>query len=211
MPLANYGELLTEVADWLDRADLTSKIPTFVRLFEAQAERKLRLRQMLVSNEQGTIPNGGQIVLPDNFLELQNISVLDQSGNPVPMTYAAKHQVDQRRTDLVTSGTPRVYTISKSFIEVAPRPDATYTYELSYWERIPKLSGAVTLNWLLADHPDLYLFGSLMQAEPYLKHDERIDVWGSALSVLLSDLTLADEKAMRGGNPLKVRLGRAYG
>lgn len=211
MALTTYAELQTEIAGWLDRADLTSQIPTFIRLFEAQAERKLRLRQMLVSNEQGTIPTTGLIVLPDNFLALHNLSVLDSNDNPSPVTYAAKHQVDQRRTDLVTTGTPKVYTLNKNYIEVAPKPNGTFTYEISYWEKIPKLSSTVTSNWLLSDHPDLYLFGSLMQAEPYLKHDERIEVWGTALNSLLEDLTLADERAMRGGNPLKLRLGRAYG
>lgn len=210
MALDTYSGLQTEIADWLDRADLTSKIPTFVRLFEAQAERKLRLRQMLVTGEQGTIPTTGRIVLPDSFLALHNLSILDANGNPVPITYAAKHQVDQRRTDLISTGRPRLYTLSKNYIEVAPLPDATYTYEISYWERLPKLEN-VSSNWLLADHPDLYLFGSLMQAEPYLKHDERVAMWSAALDTLLEDLTLADERAMRGGNPLKLRLGRAYG
>jgi hypothetical protein len=209
--LDTYLGLQGEIADWLDREDLTSKIPTFIRLFEAQAERKLRLRQMLVTNEEGLTPLTGRIVLPDNFLALHNLSIRDQSGNPLPITYAAKHQVDQRRTDLVTAGRPRAYTLSKNYIELAPLPDIEYTYEISYWERIPKLGDSITSNWLLLDHPDLYLYGSLMQAEPYLKHDERIDVWGSALAVLLEDLTLADERAMRGGNPLKLRLGRAYG
>lgn len=211
MPLSTYNELKAEIALWLDREDLTTQIPTFIRLFEAQAERKLRVRQMLVSNEQGTLPDSGAIVLQDNFLTLHNLSILDQNGNPLPITYAAKHQVDQRRTDLVTAGTPRIYTLNKSAIEVAPKPDTTYTYEISYWERLPKLSATVSSNWLLLDHPDLYLYGSLMQAEPYLKHDERISVWGTALNALLEDITLADERAMRGGNPLKLRLGRAYG
>jgi hypothetical protein len=209
--LDTYIGLQGEIADWLDREDLTSKIPTFIRLFEAQAERKLRLRQMLVTNEQGLTPLTGRIVLPDNFLALHNLSILDPTGNPLPITYAAKHQVDQRRTDLVIAGRPRVYTLSKNFIELAPLPDVEYTYEVSYWERLPKLSDAVTSNWLLLDHPDLYLYGSLMQAEPYLKHDERVSLWGTALDTLLDDLTLADERAMRGGNPLKLRLGRAYG
>jgi hypothetical protein len=211
MALGTYSELVSEIGDWLDREDLTAKIPTFIRLFEAQAERKLRLRQMLVTGEQGTLDDSGQLVLPVNFLALHNLSILDPNGNPVPLTYAAKHQVDQRRTDLVSAGTPKVYTISKNYLEVAPRPDADYTYELSYWEKIPKLSASVTSNWLISDHPDLYLYGSLMQAEPYLKHDERVAMWSGALNTLLEDLTLADERAMRGGTPLKMRLGRAYG
>jgi hypothetical protein len=211
MALDTYAGLQAEVADWLDRADLTSKIPTFIRLFEAQAERKLRVRQMLVANQTGTLDSSGFITLPDGFLALQNFAVYDAAGLPTPLTYASKAQCDQRRHDLVTTKLPTVYTLNSTSIEMAPRPDAAYAYELSYWSKLPKLGTYVSSNWLLADHPDLYLYGTLLQAEPYLKHDERIDIWAGALSTLMEDITLADEKAMRpSGTPLKTRM-RAYG
>lgn len=45
MSLTNYAELQTGIASWLQRTDLTSIIPDLVTLFEAFANRKLRVRQ----------------------------------------------------------------------------------------------------------------------------------------------------------------------
>ena len=209
MSFETYAALQTEIAEWLDREDLTAKIPTFIRLFEAQAERKLRVREMLTSNLPGYVTAGGSIILPDDFLALHNLTVVNGSGRLVPLTYVSKHQLDARIGETPESGFPEVYSIDKAGIQLAPIPNATYQYYLSYWSKIPKL-GDVSSNWLLLQHPDLYLYGSLIQAEPYLKHDERIGVWGEALTTILEDITLADERAMRGGTPLKTRM-KAYG
>ena len=48
MALTTYAELKTSIGDWLNRADLTAVIPDFISLAEAQIERTLRTRQMIV-------------------------------------------------------------------------------------------------------------------------------------------------------------------
>jgi hypothetical protein len=48
MALTTYTELKSSLADWLNRSDLTSVIPDFISLAEAQMERQLRTRQMIV-------------------------------------------------------------------------------------------------------------------------------------------------------------------
>ncbi len=48
MALTTYNELKTSVGDWLNRTDLTTVIPDFIALAEAQIERQLRTRQMIV-------------------------------------------------------------------------------------------------------------------------------------------------------------------
>ncbi|MGZ3269278.1 MAG: phage adaptor protein, partial [Croceibacterium sp.] len=51
--------------------------------------------------------------------------------------------------------------------------------ELDYFQKIPALaSGSDTgTNWLLAAHPDLYLFGALVEAEAFGVNDERAPLW----------------------------------
>ena len=46
MAISNYTELQTAVANWLDRDDLTNRIPEFISLCEARFNRTLRLRAM---------------------------------------------------------------------------------------------------------------------------------------------------------------------
>ena len=42
---------------------------------------------------------------------------------------------------------------------------------------VTTLGGAVTTNWLLTAHPDIYLYGTLLESAPYLKDDARVVVW----------------------------------
>ena len=56
----------------------------------------------------------------------------------------------------------------------------------------------------------MYLFGAMLQAAPYLKNDERVQMWSTALTSLLEDMRVADERATKAGTPLKMRF-KPYG
>ncbi len=142
----------------------------------------------------GTL-SGNTITLPDEWLEMVRFTM--STGTPViQMEYqdphgffAANHQT--------LSGFPRYYTIVGSTLYVGPSPDSgtTYTYTIQYLERIPVLSATNTSNWLLDIAPDLYLFGSLLQAEPYLHNDERIPLWKLMVDNAIHELQGQDMRA----------------
>lgn len=209
MALDNYTNLKAEIALWLNRQDLTSVIPTFITLLEAQVGRDLRVREMLTSST-GSLATTGIIACPADFAGVHELTITDTSG-PRVLEYASMDEVDRARheRDDVTD-TPRLYTIRGSDIVVAPLPDDTYAYTLWYYQKIPALSDAAPTNWFLTKHPDVYLYGSLMQAAPFLHNDERISVWGAALGAILEQIRLADERETRGRGPLKLRF-RPYG
>jgi hypothetical protein len=50
MAISTYAELQTAAANWLGRADLTSRIPEFVALAEAKFNRTLRIRDMITKD-----------------------------------------------------------------------------------------------------------------------------------------------------------------
>ena len=71
MAISTKAELHTAVANWLNRSDLTDRIPEFIALAEAQLNRNLRTREMLVRK---TSPLATQYVnLPPDYLEMTNI------------------------------------------------------------------------------------------------------------------------------------------
>jgi hypothetical protein len=59
----------------------------------------------------------------------------------------------------------------------APSPDAAYPFEILYYELPPLLDDVVQSNWLTEYAPQLLLYGTLLEATPCLKNDERIQVW----------------------------------
>jgi hypothetical protein len=56
---------------------------------------------------------------------------------------------------------------------VAPTPDAAYQTEILFYERIEPLSSTNQTNWLTQNAPNAMLYGTLLQAMPYLKNDNR--------------------------------------
>jgi len=94
-------------------------------------------------------------------------------------------------------------------IQLAPVPDSAYTLEVAFYEKFTSLgdgtSGTVTSNWLTSNAPDLLLYGSLLEAEPFIKNDERIPVWLNAYSSAIDKLQKADERDRHSGSAMRVR------
>ena len=101
------------------------------------------------------------------------------------------------------SGRPRYFTIFGLEMELFPTPDAAYTLEMVYRKVIPALSANNPGNWLLANHPDAYLYGALMEAEPYMKNDARIQVWAAGLSAVIDQINAVSNDAAFNAGPLK--------
>ena len=60
---------------------------------------------------------------------------------------------------------------------IGPTPDAAYNYEVLYYERVQPLDSSNQSNWFTQYAPQALLYGSLLQAMPFLKNDERMPMW----------------------------------
>lgn len=207
MALTTYAELKTSVGDWLNRTDLATAISDFVSLAEAQIERQLRTRQMIV---RATASIGTEYsAVPADFLETKSLKL-----NTNPVTALQFDTVDAldtlSNTTYLSSGKPLRFTIVGGQIRVLPIPDGEYTAELVYYAKLAKLSNTNTTNWLLTQAPDVYLYGSLLQAAPYLQDDARISVWSSLYQAGLDQLQIADDRGSTSGGALMAR-ARTFG
>lgn len=199
MALDTFAGLKTTIADYLNRDDLTAIIPTFITLAEAKLNRKLRVRQML---KRATASVDSQyFAYPADWLQAKEFQL---NTNPiVRLQFVTEAYGDElKANNYVAASKPGYYTIIGTQLEVIPTPDATYTGELTYYAKIPALSDSNTSNWLLAYAPDLYLYGALTEATPYLKDDERLGTWGQLYTNSLSDIEIADQRASVSSTPL---------
>ena len=89
---------------------------------------------------------------------------------------------------------------------MSPVPDGVYTARLLYYAAPAYLSGANTSNVFLNVAPDGLLYGALVEAEPYLMNDARINTWGSMYDRAISSLTKSDEEGQYSGVPLAMKL-----
>lgn len=194
MALDTYSGLTATVADWLNRADLTSQIPDFVRLFEARANRALRTHDMVKRST--ALVDDEYFAVPPDWKE--TISLMSMTGRPDPLEFVSvEAAMELRRRYYNAPGAPLRYTHMDGKFFLLPAPAEETTLELIYRAAIPPLSASVgsTSNWLLARSPDLYLFGTLAEAEPYLKNDERVQLWQTKANGIIADMQYEAERA----------------
>ena len=199
MALDTFAGLKATIADYLNRDDLTSVIPSFITIAEAKFNRKLRTRQM-VKRATATLDTAF-FAFPADFLQAKEFQL---NTNPITyLEFITEKQGDLMRQDaIIAAGKPKYYTIVGTQLEVIATPDSSYTGELTYYGKITALSDSNTSNWLLAYAPDLYLYGALVEAAPYLKDDERIAVWGQLYTNSLGDIEVADQRASVSSTPI---------
>jgi len=203
--ITTYAELQTATANWLDRTDLTARIPEFIELSEANFNRVIRQPDMVTKNDSFSLTSRYN-TLPSDTLEIVRI-VLDLTP-VIVLEYLTPEEISERRVSMSATGKPYYFTViggSSNQLEVVPSPDSTYTSSIVYYTRIAALSDSATSNWLLAAHPDIYLFGTLVEAEPYLKNDERMPMWTSRLDKALTALRLQGERELHTGSSLRMR------
>lgn len=208
MAVGTYSQLQAAVAGWLARDDLTSRIPDFIALFEAKANRELRSNRMekratalvnLASDEPEFI------TLPLDFQTMRRIRLNGVSGKP-RLEFMSGTQADEYRTSRGNvSGQPAYFTILGDELELIQSPDMAYTLEMVYRANLA-LSDLAPTNWLLTQSPDAYLYGALMESAPYIKEDERINTWSAGLKFAMDGInSLAMDQAYNAG-PATVRV-----
>ena len=199
MALDTFSGLKTTIADYLNRDDLTSIIPSFITLAEAKFNRKLRIRQM-IKRATATIDTQ-YFAYPSDWLQAKEFQL--NTSPVVRLEFVTEFYGDELKENrYISIGKPVYYTIIGTQIEVIPAPDTTYTGELTYYAKITALSDSNTSNFLLTYAPDLYLYGALMEASPYLKDDERLNTWGQLYANSLSDIEIADQRASVSSTPV---------
>ena len=202
MSITTYSELKTAVANWLNRDDLTSVIPDFIALTEADMDRKIRHWRM---EERSTADIDARYTqLPSGFMEAVRFH-LDVDERPIDLVTPVYMQT-KRQGNADTTGRPQVYSVIAGQIEVWPTPDAAYTGELYYYARTAGLSDSNTSNWILDYFPDAYLYGALVHSAPYLVDDQRTQVWASLYQNAIDGINANNEKAKFGGSGLRMQV-----
>ena len=193
----DYSGLIALIGDYLDRADLTARIPTFIELATRRFNRTLWVPERQVSVE---VPVAGEYRLPGGFYQIRAIFVADGDDTPLGQV-----SVDTIKAAREVTGRPTRYAIFGDILLFDPQVDKAYVVTISYYEAIPPLGSFNTSNWLLEKHPDAYLYGALVQAEAMLGNDERTLLWKSALDEVLDEIARTGLRQLHSGGPLVMR------
>jgi hypothetical protein len=170
MSFSNFENLVTNVADWLHRDDMTDRIPDFIRMAESRINRLLPSRQAETERAlTGTI-SSRTISLPSGFKQLLGLWLTTYSPRQ-PLIY----KLPERLTISTSNAQPHYFTLDGANIAFDCPLDQAYTFALRYREAY-NLEQTNT-NYLLDNYPGLYLYATLVEAAIYLRDDERLAQW----------------------------------
>lgn len=183
MALSNFGELKTEVAKWLARDDLDEA--TFVKLFEATARRDFggnvmdSVADLTLTNGEGSTDLG--------FIPRAIKSLAHEDGS-----FLRQSTMSEIGRMAVLSGKPMLWAWRDGEDNVLfyPTPDAAYTMTMQYKGNFVGLSDDADTNWLLTYYPDIYLYGTLLQARNFLQ-DEALQVYEAKYEKIKTELKQA--------------------
>lgn len=201
MAFTSYTDLKSTIADYLARSDLTSQIPDFITLAENRLRRDLRIRQMLKVVTATMTAGDSTVSLPSDFLAMRDLHIETTPANVIEYLSPSNFFRNARTTD---SGLPVMYTTLASEFQFAPVPDSAYVLKMLYYAAPAYLSTAAPSNAFLANCPDLLLYGSLGEAEPYLMNDVRLQTWASLYQKGLDSLSYSDESGEYASSPLAI-------
>jgi hypothetical protein len=191
------------VLQYLERNDpaTVNQIPTFITMCEFEISQQIKtLGQMQVV--ESTMLTGNPVIQkPARWRKTVSFNVVvDGSRQPV---YLRKYEYIKSYTpDSNTTGVPLYYgDYDYEHWIVAPTPDQDYNFEVLFYERIAPLSSENQTNWLTQYAPNAMLFGTLLQAMPFLKNDQRVifqQKYDQAMQMLKTEdvVRVADRQAI---------------
>lgn len=202
MSLSTYAGLQAAVARRLVRSDLTADIVDFIAQAEAEMNRRLRCRRM-IGRSTATI-DAEYSAVPSDFLGVRSFSLAGEE-----LRYLTPEQMDMAAGGGLT-GQPGWYAILGDEFRYYPTPAVPgYTATLSYWKAIAPLSVSNTSNWVLANHPDAYLYGALKHAAVQIRAEELGD-WSALFDSALAGISAADAQESHGSVLTPLPNGNAF-
>ena len=197
----SWAELKAELADWANRTDLTTQIPSFIATAERRFNRMLRTPEM--EEVVAATTSAATITLPADFLAVRALYL---DADPIVVLEPMTPGELRGRYAAATTGLPQNYALqSGNELLFGPAPDAEHAIVLNYWKKIPALGAAQPSNWLLDAHPDLYRAATLVELHLFLKDERAAAIWEERTRALVEELNALGRRKAAGGAPVRIR------
>ena len=201
MELMNtFTSLKTAIANWLDRDDLTAYIPDFITMAESQVYRDLRIRCMEASLSESI--TSGVVAVPTGYKEMK-FAYID--GTPVQkLTRKDAEWIYYNYPTRSTDAKPMFFAREGDNFIFGPYATNTETMKGIYYKKLDALSDSNTTNWFTDNAPEIFLYASLVAAEPFLGNDPRLGLWTNLYTGVKAELQREDKKEELSGSRLQV-------
>lgn len=186
-----YDSLVADVITYSERNDagFIAQIPRLIMMTEQNIASQIKTLMQLVVVD--TTLTTGDAVLEKPVRWRKTIS-MKVNGAPIvqrSMDYITQYQSES------DNGLPLYYAeYDYDHWALAPVPDDAYPVEIIYYSRIQPLDQQNQENLLTREAPQALLYGTLLQAQGYLKSLDKIPVWKQYYDDAIAALTGEDAK-----------------
>tara|TARA_R110000868_G_C10960758_1_gene768471 strand:+ start:2893 stop:3546 length:654 start_codon:yes stop_codon:yes gene_type:complete len=157
-----------------------AQIPRLINLAERRIARELKIQGFINTVTTNLEPGQSVLAKPDRWRDTVSIAIGTGTGNEQrqPVYSRGYEYLRSYWPDATQTSQPLFYAdYDYSHWLLAPTPDAEYPIEILYYQLPPLLDEEHQTNWLTENAPEILLYGTLLEATPFLKNDERIAVW----------------------------------
>ena len=199
----DYQTLQANIKSYLyNRKDLDEIVLTWIELAETKIFRELRSPENeAIFEDQAPEDNILEsIPQPADFVEAKMLSV-----NEKPLERVSEREIKGLLAIDAAAGEPSKFARILNDLIFWRIPDSNYTVELYYWQDLSgNLVDPTDTNAILTKYPDLYLYGSLIEAMPFLVDDQRLGVWVERYKTTMDGINHRTIEQEYSGSPVQV-------
>ena len=176
-----YDSLVNDIQTYLERTDQQTldKIPQFIMLAEQIIAAEIKFLGNLTVATSTMVISENVIPKPARWRKTVSMNVT-VAGQRQPVLLRTYEYIREYWPDPTATDAP-LYFCDYDYEHwlIGPTPALGYNYEVLYYERVQPLDSANQSNWFTQYAPQALLYGTLLQAMPFLKNDERMPMWQS--------------------------------
>jgi hypothetical protein len=189
-----YDSLVENIQSYLERSDTATleKIPLFIMLAEQVIASQIKFLGNLTVNTSAMVANQATVDKPARWHKTVSMNIT-VAGERNPVLLRKYEYLREYWPEPASTGVPKYYAdYDYTHWLVAPTPAAAYDFEVLYYERVQPLDSSNQTNWFTIYAPQALLYGSLLQAMPFLKNDERMGMWQQQYDLIINTLKAED-------------------
>jgi hypothetical protein len=175
-----YDSLLVDVRRYLERGFtqesdqiVYDQLPRLITMGERRIARELKIEGFIRAVTTPLSVGVNVYMKPDRWRDTVSMTV-----DGTPIFVRSYEYIKNYWPDPAETGSPAYYAdYDYQHWIIAPTPDTAQTLEILFYEQVRFLGDDFQTNWLTEYAPDVLLYATLLEATPFLKNDERVQVW----------------------------------
>lgn len=190
-----YTSLVADVTLYLERSDAQTinQIPSFINLAESIISDELKILGQQQAVTSTLVQGSPTLQKPSRWRKTTSMNIT-VAGERFPLLLRKYEYLRNYWPDPTQEDVPKYYgDYDFDHWIIAPTPSDDYAIEILYYEKIQPLDATNQTNWFTINAPQAMLYGTLLQAMPFLKNDSRVQLWQALYDRAVQTLKLEND------------------